>query len=125
MQDRYSRIWYAEFSEGSHAQTDWQVGGKAVFTDNSCNGIVARIVENKPAELLDLEYTGTLENGKENYESDMAIAIKGSHETYRLNESGGVTHLHIASDMGAQYFEMMSEAWDRALQKVKGLAEAN
>ena len=124
IKDEHSRLWYAAFSEGSHAQTDWQVGSNAVFTDNSGCGMIARIVENKPAEVLDMEFIGELKDGKEEYESDAAKAMQGGHETYRLSGSNGVTHLAIASDMGADYFDMMSAAWDKALQQIKSLSEA-
>jgi uncharacterized protein YndB with AHSA1/START domain len=123
LQDENTRIWYAEFSAGTYVQTDWKEGSKAIFTDGSGNGMIARIVENKWAEILDLEFTGELKDGKEEYDSDAAKAMQGGHETYRLSGENGATHLNIAVDMGVEYFEMMSAAWDRALQKIKSLAE--
>ena len=123
LNDKYTRIWYAEFSEGSHAETDWKLGSKAVFTDGSGCGMVGRIVENKPAEVISVEYEGTIINGVEDYESEMSKAVKGTRETYKLSEKNGVTHLDISCEMGEEYFDMMSAAWDRALQKIKGFAE--
>ena len=123
LQDNFTRIWYAAFSEGSHAETDWQLGSKAVFTDNSGCGIFGEIVENKTAEVISIEYQGEVVNGEEVYTSEAAEAIKGSHETYRLSENNGVTKLDISVDMGAEYYEMMSKAWDEALAKIKELAE--
>ena len=122
--DEFTRIWYSEFSEGSHAQTDWKVGSKAVFTDNSNCGLIGKIIANRPFELLSVEYTGQLLNGAEDYDSDIAKDIKGGLESYRLSEQNGKTHLSIECDMGEDFFDLMSQAWGRALQKIKQLTES-
>ena len=124
LNDEYTRQWYAEFMEGSHAETDWKVGSKALFTDSNGSGIIGKIVENKKAELLTIEYLGAVENGKEEYDSEMAKAVKGSMEIYKLSESNGVTNLIISVDMGEEHFDFMSLAWDKALQKIKSFSEA-
>lgn len=121
--DESTRIWYAIFSEGTHAETDWKIGSKAVFKDNSKCGIVGKIIENKPGEMLSIEYEGILQDGKEDYESDMAKSIKGVRETYLLSEKGGLTSLSISCDMSEDYFEKMSLAWDKALVKIKELSQ--
>ncbi|MBC7874963.1 MAG: SRPBCC domain-containing protein [Ferruginibacter sp.] len=124
IEDNFTRNWYAEFSEGSHAETDWKKGSKAIFTDNSKCGMVAKVIENKPYELIDLEYEGVVKDGAEDYESEIAKQVKGGHETYRLTEENGTTQLSIACDMAEDYFETMSLAWDKALVKIKSLAES-
>lgn len=123
LNDEFTRQWYAEFSEGSHATTDWTIGSKALFTDNSGDGIVGKIVENKKSELLSIEYLGALEKGKEEYESEMAKAVKGGMEIYKLSEINGVTDLTISCDMSEDYYEFMSLKWDKALQKIKSFSE--
>ncbi|MGZ8538381.1 MAG: SRPBCC family protein [Flavisolibacter sp.] len=123
LNDEFTRQWYAEFSEGTHAETDWSVGSKALFTDNTGGGLIGKIIENKRAEILSVEYQGSVENGKEEYDTEMAKAVKGGMEIYKLSEINGVTDLTISCDMGEDYFDMMSLAWDKALQKIKGLSE--
>jgi uncharacterized protein YndB with AHSA1/START domain len=125
LNDKFTRIWYAAFSEGSHADTDWKVGSKALFTDNTRSGLVGKVLTNQPHEIISLEYEGLVNDGIEDYESDIAKFVKGGLETYRLSEKNGVTHVSISCDMGMDYFESMSEAWEKGLQKVKELAEAN
>lgn len=120
--DEFTRIWYASFSEGTHAETDWQIGSKAVFTDNSKCGIVGRIIENKPNELISIEYMGVVMDGVEDYDSETANEVKGGVETYHLLENDGNTHLAISCDMGEKYFDTMSLEWDKALQKIKELS---
>jgi hypothetical protein len=101
------------------------VGSKAMFTDNSGSGIVGRVVENKPNEVLSLEYEGEVVAGVEEYHSEIAKGVKGSRETYRLSEKGDITSLSIECDMAEQYFDYMSAAWDKALEKIKELASKN
>ena len=124
MNDEYNRQWFSEFSQDTRVETDWSIGSKALYKDNTGSGMVGKIVENKKAELLSLEYMGAIENGKEEYDSEMANAIKGGFEIYKLSEKNGVTDLTISCDMGEDYFDMMSLAWDKALQKIKRLSEA-
>ena len=123
LNDESTRIWYAEFSEGSHADTDWRLGSKAVFTDKSKSGIVGKVIANKPYEVLSLEYEGVVKGGMEDYDSQEARNVKGSRETYKLSARNGDTNLSIECDMGSSYFEFMSSAWDKALQKIKNLSE--
>ena len=63
-------------------------------------------------------------DGKDDTESDHARKYRGSRETYRLTRTPSGTHLDISADMAEQYYDDMAAAWDRALAKVKALAEA-
>ncbi len=47
----------------------------------------------------------------------------GFKEQYHLTESNGVTTLAIDTVMADEYHEMMMDAWDKALVRVKELAE--
>ena len=123
--DKYTLRWYAAFSPGSHAETDWQIGSKAIFKDNSNEGLVGTIVVNRPAEVISIDYQGVVSKGQEDYDSDLAQAINGCCETYRLLDKDGLTQLAINLDMGAEYFDIMSAAWDKALQQIKEFSEAN
>ncbi|WP_210489196.1 SRPBCC family protein [Rufibacter aurantiacus] len=123
LKDEFTRQWFAAFSEGTHAVTDWQLGSKVVFKDESQSGMVGRIVQNTPLEVLSIEYDGMLVNGEEDTQSPGAQAVQGGQETYRLVPSGQGTHLLIESDMSPEYFDMMSAAWDQALLKIKELSE--
>ncbi|UPT67078.1 MAG: SRPBCC domain-containing protein [Sphingobacteriales bacterium JAD_PAG50586_3] len=123
-EDQYTSQWYAEFMEGSHAVGDWTEGSKIYFQDHSKSGMIAKINTNKPFELIEIEYTGWLENGEEKYDGPMADAVKGGKEIYRLEEAGGVTQLHAAADIGPEMYEEMNGLWDKAAIKLKALAEA-
>lgn len=123
MQDKYYQEWTAEFSEGSNVETDWELGSNAVFTDKSGSGIIGRVVEKEPYKMIAVEFEGLVREGQEDYESEEARRVKGSRESYVLTEESGSTRLDTSSEMGEEYYEQMSQAWDRALQKLKQLAE--
>jgi hypothetical protein len=123
LNDKFTRIWYGEFSEGAQAQTNWEAGSKVVFTDNSGGGMVGKVRVNKPRQELSIEYEGLVIGGKEDYESEDARQVKGGRENYFLAEKDGRTHLSIESDMSPEYFDSMSLAWDKALEKIRELAE--
>jgi uncharacterized protein YndB with AHSA1/START domain len=122
--DELTRAWYAEFSEGSHAITDWKQGSKAIFTDNSMFGLIGRITDNKTAERLSITYEGILHDGVEDYESEKAAEMKGAVETYTLSEENGKTTMSVHLMLPEEFYDMMSEAWTRALGKIKQLAES-
>lgn len=121
--EKYNRMWLAEFSEGSHAQTDWSIGSKVIFSDNSGSGLVGLVKEHTPGEVLSIEYEGEFRDGVEDYKSISAREWKGAKETYRLKENAGHLRLHVECDMLPEMFAPMSEAWERALKNIKHLAE--
>ena len=123
MQDAYMKKWYAAFWESARAETDWKVGSKVIFTDDSGHGMIGRIISNEPATLLVVEYDGMLKDGKEDLESEEALSVKGGREIYRLSTENGKTMLKIESDMTEEYYEMMSQKWDAALKIIKDLSE--
>jgi uncharacterized protein YndB with AHSA1/START domain len=120
--NRFTPIWYAAFCRGSHPETDWMLGSKAVITDHSQIGLIGRIVEKVVPEVLIIEYEGIINNGHEDYESEHAQEVQGAQDTYRLEVSGNATTLSVESDIAADYCETMSKSWDRALEKVKEIA---
>lgn len=123
IQDKYNRIWYASFMEGSHAVTDWQQGSKVAFLDNDNNGIFGKIVELKPNEKLSLLYEGVVENGKETTTSDDAKDWIGATEVYSLSVKGGSTSMQVHLEGPVKYMDMFMPMWDKALQKIKALSE--
>lgn len=122
--DATYRQWAAEFAEGSYADTDWQEGSLVRFLGPDGTGLLGRVVAGRRPELLDVEYSGVVGGGSVDTASEQAQLWAGTHETYRLVESGGGTHLETSAPMDDAYYEEMTEMWDRALARVKELAEA-
>ena len=119
----YTDIWYNEFSEGSSAETDWKLGSKATFKDSSGSGLNAVIVEHKPLEVISMEFTGMLDKGKEITEGEYADQMKGKHETYRLSEKDGQTRIDVEIETDESWTDQLAEMWERALKRLKQLAE--
>lgn len=121
--DRYNRIWLREFGRSTWAETDWKAHSKVVFRDDEGQGVFGTVLESKPPELLVIEYDGELVKGKPETESEVARSIIGGHEAYRLSESNGITSLEISNDIPDEYYEEMQHDWDKALHRMKELAE--
>ena len=117
------RQWTAPFADGSYAETDWQEGSSVRFLGPEGTGLVGRVLASRCPEFLDIEYTGVVGGGGEDTESEQARLWSGTHETYRLAEAGGGTLLAISAPMEDAYYDDMVKAWDRALVRVKELAE--
>ena len=124
LDDATYRQWTAEFMAGSYAETDWQQGSTVRFLGPDGTGLLGRVAASRRPELVDVEYEGVVGDGREDRDSDTARQYAGTHETYRLTETGSGTHLAITAPMEDQYYDDMVVAWDRALAKVKDLAEA-
>lgn len=120
----YNSDWMSVFSEGTKASTDWIEGHKVTFTDNSNNGLIGRITTKQPYEIIKITYDGEISNGVEDYESEMAKAIKGAEEIYELSDHDGNTRLKVSLDMHEEYFDQMSNAWDKALERISELSHA-
>lgn len=108
--DTFSRMWYDEFSPGAHAQTNWSLNSKVVFTDPTSNGLIGKVTQNRKLEAMIVEYTGQLVDGVEDYTSQAAQALKGKRETYRLAEQNGLVLLSISADLSDLYADQMEPA---------------
>lgn len=124
------RKWTAAFSEGSHAQTDWKQGSKVLFLDGSGQGMVSRIAVNKPNEYMSFEHLGEVKDGIEDTTRERVKQWAGAHENYTLKkvnlpdgQAGEKTELLIDMDITAEFKDMFSEIWPRALANVKDLSE--
>ncbi|MBV4356273.1 SRPBCC family protein [Pinibacter aurantiacus] len=122
-QDKFNRIWYAAFMEGSYAVTDWQQGSKVTFLDGDKNGVFGKIVELKPNEKISMRYEGVVENGQETTTSDDAKQWIGATEIYSLSNTNGNTSILVELEGPVKFMEMCTPLWDKALQKIKGLSE--
>lgn len=125
LEDEYNRRWMSEFSEGSHAETDWIVGHKVKFADASGGGIVGKVHEKKPYDVIHIIYDGIIgKGGEEDYDSAEAQVWKGAEEIYRLTGTDGETTLEIEVDTDDRWYDQMNASWDRALERIEELSLA-
>lgn len=124
LQDETYRQWTAPFCEGSYAVGDWSLGSKVHFLSPDGGGLVSKVIENKPYEIISFEHLGFVKDGKEDMESEAVKSWKGSKETYRLQSKGDLTELAIEQDTTTEQVATFTAMWEKALQKLKELAEA-
>ncbi|HQY51025.1 MAG TPA: SRPBCC domain-containing protein [Ignavibacteria bacterium] len=123
-EDKPYRIWTAEFCEGSHFQTDWKEGSKILFKTPTGEGLVSKLMECKPNEIISMEHQGILLNNEEVYDNEEAEKWKGMKEIYSLSGKDGATVLSIYQELEKSYEEWSTYAWDKALFILKELAES-
>ncbi|NIJ53892.1 SRPBCC family protein [Dyadobacter arcticus] len=121
--DEYTRQWFAEFGEGNFAITDWKEGSKAIFIDDTKSGLAGVVASNIPGQELIVQYNGVVTDGLEDYDSELAQSVKGYKECYWLTKIDSGSRLDIECDMGSEFFDYMSGAWDKALVRIKALSE--
>lgn len=115
--------WTSEFAPGSRADTDWQKGSKAIFSDGKGNGMLSTIAENRPNEYLSIKHLGMIKNGVEDTTSEEVKGWSGAMENYSLKETDGVTEVSVEMDSDPEYKDYFSKTWPKALDKVKEIAE--
>jgi uncharacterized protein YndB with AHSA1/START domain len=125
--DATYRQWTSAFNEGgSYYEGSWDLGSEIRFfgpdEDGDLGGMVTKVVENRPDEVMTLEYLAEIVKGVE-YTGDQA-RFDGGRESYSFSESDGVTTLAVALDSEEEITEMFTEMWPRALARLKALAEA-
>jgi hypothetical protein len=119
--------WAKEFAPNSYYinTENLAVGSNIIFTDDSKTyGMIGKVTTNDQAKQIQFTYDGQLSNGKEDYTSEMVTSgLKGSTETYTLNENEGITTLEINAPMGEDWYDDMLVSWDKALMVIKELSE--
>lgn len=79
--DTTYKKWTSVFSEGSHAETDWNEGSKVLFLDGKGQGMVSMIASKKPNVFMSFKHLGTIKDGVEDMDSDETKKWSGSMET--------------------------------------------
>ncbi len=121
--DSFTPRWYGEFSLGARPETTWEEGSKVLFTDLSGGGLVGEVIVNQPHLMLSVEYQGLVFAGEEDYTSEDAMSVKGCEETYMITDREDQTELSVRVGTVEDSFDSMNSAWERALGKIKLLAE--
>lgn len=121
--DETYRQWTAPFNEGSYAESDWKEGSRILFLGPGGDGMVARIAEKREPNYMGFEHLGMISNGVEDTTSDKVKDWAGARENYSLSENNGQTTVTVDMDITADYKDMFSQLWPKALQKLKEIAE--
>jgi uncharacterized protein YndB with AHSA1/START domain len=122
---QYTVEWASEFSGGGpkvHIESEWNIGSAVLWKDDKGLVIAKGIVTALEAHAL-LRFTVfDMEAARPSVSPEGGIA-------YKLTERGGKTRFWVSqgdfsgTTDGARYRDLSAEVWERALAKVKWLAE--
>lgn len=122
--DTYT-AWTKAFSEGSRAITDWEKGSKVYFVDGNDEGMVSMVADKVPNQFMSFKHLGIKMKGQEEFDTPAARVWNGAMENYTLQPVNGKTELKIEVDVAEDYIDYFKNAWPKALQQLKQLAEQN
>lgn len=119
--------WTAMFMEGSDYSGSWEKGSKIKFASPNENGklsgMSSEIVENKLHEYISIHHLGMIMDDVEDTTSPEALKWTG-YENYSFKKiSDNSTELTVEMYMAPEAIETMTEGWEKALQKLKEIAE--
>ncbi len=125
LEDATYREWSAEFHAGSYYKGEWKEGTEIEFLGpaedgKADGGILMRVKEIRPYDFVSLESITDIVDGKA---SPAGSQWAGSLENYTFIEHDGGTELLIDTAAPEDYATMMSDLWDKALVKLKEIAE--
>jgi uncharacterized protein YndB with AHSA1/START domain len=115
--------WTAPFGEGSRAETDWKEGSKVLFLSASGDGMASEIVMSNPPEFMAFRHLAEVKDGMELPVDEKVREWAGAMENYTLRQTGNATTLTVEMDMMESHADFFHEAFPKALEKVKELAE--
>ncbi|HEY4512026.1 MAG TPA: SRPBCC domain-containing protein [Candidatus Paceibacterota bacterium] len=128
LEDATYREWTKAFNVGSYYKGDWSKGSKMLFLGpdpetGKEGGMVSRIAENRLHEFISIQHLGMIKDGVEDTTSDEVKKWTPAFENYTFKDADGGTELLVEMDTNAEYKEMFSAMWPKALEILKKLAE--
>ena len=116
--------WTQFFSPGSQFRTDWEIGGKTYFLDESGNGMVSTIKSLNPPFEVVFSHLGIIKDGVEDTQSREVKEWSGAEEQYFLREIGeNTTHIQAIVHSRQSYQEQMDHGFLKGFEVLKKLAE--
>lgn len=117
--------WVSVFHEGSTYDGEWEEGSEMKFTgpseDVSVAGMYALIAACRPYEFVSIKHLGEFKDDEKN----PWPVIKGQegYENYTFKDVEGGTEVLVELNIPAEWKEMFSDMWPRALAKLKEVVE--
>ncbi len=131
LEDATYREWTAPFNPagmGSRFEGSWEKGSKIKFlgtnleTGKEEGGMYAEIAENKLYEFISIKHLGEIKADRT--EVPWPNPEQAGLENYTLTEKDGGTEVLVEMiNIPEEYKNMFDEAWPKALEKLKEIAE--
>ncbi len=116
--------WTSAFAQGSHYVGTWKQGEKVTFLAPSGHGMVSEIAEHRPNEFTSIRHLGMISNGVVDTESESVRAWAPAFESYTFTATPAGTRVVVDQDATEEFARDLSEAWPKALQRLKAISEA-
>ncbi|WP_332018998.1 SRPBCC family protein [Kaistella sp.] len=121
--DTYAQ-WTQFFSPGSQFRTDWEIGGKTYFLDESGNGMVSTIKSLNPPSEVVFSHLGIIKDGVEDTQSREVKEWSGAEEQYFLRAvDENTTQIQAIVHTEQNYQEQMDHGFHKGFEVLKKLAE--
>ena len=116
--------WTSAFCEGSFTISDWNEGSKIYFLGpGGGGGMNSKISIKKPFDVMSFIHISEIKDFKELPLTEESESWSGSEERYDLSENNGVTTVKTTMDIVETHADYFNEAFPKALQKLKEIAE--
>lgn len=121
--------WTSVFCPGSYLKGDWTKGSKMLFLGpdpetGKEGGMVSEIAENILHKYISIKHNGMINEGIEDTTSDKIKEWAPSFENYTFEKiSDNETKFTLDMDSTEEYYDYFIEAWPKALEKLKEIAE--
>jgi len=119
--------WTTVFNPTSYYEGSWEKGSKIYFAGTDENGkkggMVSKITENIPNELVAILHYGFLDGDNEVTTGELVEKWSGGTEVYNFSEENGTTTVVVNIDVVPEYKEFFSNSYPKALEKLKGICE--
>lgn len=129
LDDTTYRQWTSIFNEGSRYVGTWEIGAEMRFigvddTGSELGGMYSKIKDLREYEFVSIEHLGMItETGEIDTTSEEVKKWSPAFENYTFNNTEWGTEVLVELTVPAEWKEMFSDMWPRALAKLKEIAE--
>jgi uncharacterized protein YndB with AHSA1/START domain len=128
--DQKYRLWTAAFEPTSHFVGGWQQGESIKFLmkdeQGQLKGMLAEIASSEHLRRISIHMLGLTDGDSVDFDSDEAKKWVPSYENYELEAiSPNMTRFCVDADVNEAFFDHMTDAWTKALNKLKEVCEQN
>lgn len=128
LDDATYREWTSAFNQGSYYKGEWTKGSKMLFLGpdpetGKEGGMVSRIAEVTPCDFISIEHLGIVKDGVEDTTGPEAQKWAPAFENYTFREQNGSTEVLVDMDIEGEYLDEFTTMWNKALVKLKEVAE--
>lgn len=124
---RHFPIWTEIFAPNSHFEGSWDEGKILIYKcpdeKGKMQGMVNKIMKNKPNREIFIQPIGIIEDGKEIHSGEKVKDLDESFENYLFEKKGDGTELHIRVSVFDKFEDYFNETWPKALEKLKFICE--